>query len=137
MTAQIHEILILDGRQTSMAFCPPLPKDHPRVIEIDREKAWHDPQTWKDGANPILFSTGCWRGYQGTWEIVGQHFYLVGLRGRYRILGEQPILADWFSGVLRISAVESLQFAKRGFGIDHEEEIYVEVVGGKIVTAQG
>ena len=31
MTAQIHELLIYEGEETSMAFCPPIPMDHPRV----------------------------------------------------------------------------------------------------------
>jgi len=34
MTAQIYENLILDGEETSMAFCPPLPENDDRVIEI-------------------------------------------------------------------------------------------------------
>ena len=38
MTAQFHELLILDGRACSMAFCPPLPKGHPRVAEADVEE---------------------------------------------------------------------------------------------------
>jgi len=38
MTAQFHENLILNGERTSMAFCPPLPSHHPRVVELtDRE----------------------------------------------------------------------------------------------------
>jgi hypothetical protein len=35
MTAQIHEVLFIDGEKLSMAFCPPLPMDHPRIVAED------------------------------------------------------------------------------------------------------
>jgi hypothetical protein len=57
MTAQIHETLIFDGEETSMAFYPPLPEHYPRVVEIDPDEAARDDRCG------ILFSTACWRGY--------------------------------------------------------------------------
>jgi hypothetical protein len=39
MTAQIRENLILDGERISMAFCPPLPPYHARVVELTDEAA--------------------------------------------------------------------------------------------------
>lgn len=122
MTAQIHERLIFDGEETSMAFCPPLPKGHSRIIEIDPDKA--------------LFSTACWRGYQGTWEIKDGQFYLVGLGGRFRLQGEEPLLADWFSGVLRIPRGEMLQYVHMGFGSVFEEEVHVKIVRGVLPRMQ-
>lgn len=59
MTAQIHEILILNGKKTSMAFCPPLPRDQ-RVVEYKEDEIEHD---------SMIFSTACWRQYEGTWDI--------------------------------------------------------------------
>ena len=38
MTAQFRENLILDGEQISMPFCPPLPPDHPGVVELTDEE---------------------------------------------------------------------------------------------------
>jgi hypothetical protein len=35
MTAQIHEVLFIDGEKMSMASCPPLPMDHPRIVAED------------------------------------------------------------------------------------------------------
>src|SRR6266571_8893586 len=88
MTAQIHEKLILDGEETSIAFCPPLPEGHPRIFQA--------------GPEEVIRSTGCWRGYQGTWEIKDGWFYLVALRGRFQLRQCDPLLADWFTGVLRV-----------------------------------
>ena len=34
MTAQAHENLVYEGEQTSMASCPPLPGDHPRIVAL-------------------------------------------------------------------------------------------------------
>ena len=128
MTAQIHEKLILNGEETSMAFCPPLPKGHPRIFKPNSD----EPVT--DVAEGFLFSTACWRGYQGTWEIKDGWFYLIALRGRYRLREGEPILADWFSGVLRIPRGEVLQYVHMGFGSVYEEEIHIKVDKGKVVA---
>ncbi|MBK8257821.1 MAG: hypothetical protein IPK82_34780 [Polyangiaceae bacterium] len=130
MTAQSHEVLILDGKKTSMAFCPPLPEGHPRVLES---------ATRNDG---LGFVTSCWRGYVGTWEVKGEKFYLVGLRGKFRVLPGGPIFADWFSGVLRIPRGERLHYVHMGFGSVYEEELHItiekgEVVGRKVIDNRG
>ncbi|MBN2472894.1 MAG: hypothetical protein JXN59_19385 [Anaerolineae bacterium] len=126
MTAQIHEGLILDGEQTSMAFCPPLPEGHPRLIELD------DYET-RDGSPIILSSTACWRRYQANWEVKNGAFYLVGIQGRYRLEGDEPLLADWFSGVLRIPRGEMLQYVHMGFGSVYEEEVHIKIRKGRVV----
>ena len=128
MTAQVHETLILDGQETSMAFCPPLPEQHPRIIELDP----NDPQARR--ADSIIFSTACWRGYLGTWEIRDGRFYLVALAGRLQLRGEEPLAADWFSGVLRIPRGEMLQYVHMGFGSVFEEELHIRMEAGKVVS---
>ncbi len=75
MTAQVHEKLIFEGKETSIAFCPPIPEHHPRIIELTRE------QMEKENIPPIVSSTACWRGYIGAWEIKDGHFYLVNIKG--------------------------------------------------------
>jgi hypothetical protein len=51
MTAQIHELLLLDGEWTSMASEPPLPPRHPRVVVASEEM--------QKTASRIIFSTAC------------------------------------------------------------------------------
>jgi hypothetical protein len=128
MTAQCHENLILNGEETSMAFCPPLPENHPRIVELSNEEAN------KKEIDPIIFSTACWRQYIGTWMVEDEKFYLVSLLGRYKIVGDEPILADWFIGVLRIPKGELLHYVHMGFGSVYEQEIHIKIEQG-IVTA--
>lgn len=130
MTAQIGERLILDGKPTSMAFCPTLPENHPRITEVSLEEARQDDE------NAILFSTACWRGYQGTWQIADGRFYLVGLRGRWRLSGDEPLLADWFSGVLRIPQGQMLHYVHMGYGSVYEQEIHIRIEKGAVVASR-
>lgn len=130
MTAQMHERLILDGQQTSMAFCPPLPEAHPRLIHVD-------PQTPAEpGESSILFSTACWRRYQGTWEIKDGRFYLNGVRGIYRLDGNGPLLAEWFTGVLRIPRGRMLRYVHMGFGTVFEEELHIKIESGVVTNTR-
>ena len=128
MTAQIRERLILDGEETYMVFCPPLPDGHPRIFEPSPDEVVEG-----DG---ILGITACWRGYQGTWQIRDGRFYLVGIRGRFHLREGEPILADWFSGVLRVPRGERLQHVHMGFGSVYEQEVHVKVENGVVVTSR-
>ncbi len=130
MTAQIHEILIFDGKRETMNFCPPLPERHPRVVEMERKI------DSEDLSASILYSTACWRGYQGAWMIEGGRFYLVGLRGRYALVGEEPIFADWFSGMLRVSVGDVLEYVHMGFGSVFEGEIHIQVENGLVGSSR-
>jgi hypothetical protein len=127
MTAQAHENLIYEGKKTSMAFCPPLPKKHSRIVKQRFDET-------NDG-NHIILSTACWRGYIGTWEIKAGKFYLVNIDGRYKITGDSPIFADWFSGVLRIPRGELIHYVHMGFGSVYEEEIHVKIEKGEVVKS--
>lgn len=118
MTAQRHEKLIFNGKKTSMAFCPPIPENHPNIVEN------HEHTTR---------STDCWRGYIGTWEIKDDKFFLTKLEGGLKIMDKSPILATWFTGVLRIPEGDILLYVHMGFGSVYEREIHIKVDNG-IVT---
>ena len=127
MTAQIREILIIDGAETSMAFCPPLPIGHPRLIDV--EPKWPA----EPGESIIVNSTACWRRYQATWEIKNGRLYLNGVRGTFRLQGHEPLPADWFSGVLRVPRGERLRYVHMGFGSVYEEELHIKIESGLVV----
>lgn len=129
MTAQINEWLIIDQKIVEMAFCPPLPVEHPRIYERSPEEVFWD-------EHDILDSTACWRGYLGTWEIKDDRFYLVRLAGRFRVRGGAPIHADWFSGVLRVPMGEVLQYVHMGFGSVYEQELHIKVENGVVVMTR-
>src|SRR5574341_1496175 len=97
MTAQIHEKLIFEGEESSMAF---------------------------------------WRGYVGTWELREGLFYLLGLTGRYKLIGDGPLLADWFSGVIRIPRGNLLHYVHLGFGSVYGEEIHVKIERGEVTASR-
>jgi len=131
MTAQIHERLIFEGEETSMAFCPSLPEGHPRISETDLDEDCRN-----GGSIFLVGSTACWRGYQGTWEIKDGRFFLVDLRGRFQLKGEGPLLADWFSGVIRIPRGEELVYVHMGFGSVYEQELHVKIDKGVVVNSR-
>ena len=131
MTAQVHEHLLYDGLETSMACCPPLPLGHPRVVENDPESRRRDEEL-----KGSLGSTACWRRYQGSWEIKDGRLYLIGIRGRYRLIGEEPLFADWFSGVILIPKGEVLHYVHMGFETVYEQEIQVIIEKGMAVHSQ-
>jgi hypothetical protein len=127
MTAQAHEQLILDGRQTSMSFCPPLPEGHPRLIPVTAES-----MTYSD--KDVMNSSACWRGYVGTWEIHDDRLFLAGLVGRLRLVGREPLFADWFTGVLRVPLGSLLLYVHMGFGSVYEGELHIRIEQGLVVA---
>lgn len=127
MTAQIAERICLEGEDLYMTFCPPLPEHHPRVVE--REDLSAERST-------VVHSTACWRRYQGSWEVLGGRFFLTGVEGCWQLLEDDPLFADWFSGVLRVPRGEMLQYVHMGFGSVYEEEIHVTVERGQVVSIE-
>ncbi|MGD0025696.1 MAG: hypothetical protein ABSC37_13925 [Xanthobacteraceae bacterium] len=146
MTAQIHERLILDGEELSMAYCPELPEHHARLRELSKQEMdARLKQSWKDmeaagrkGELPSLafvHSTGCWRRYLGAWEVRDGQFFLIAIEGRYELLGDGPLLADWFTGVLRVPEGKILTYVHMGFGSVYEKELHIHIERG-VVTGR-
>lgn len=113
-----------------MASCPPLPASHPQIIELAPEDLWS-----RKDLPSIIGSTACWRGYIGTWEIREGRLYLKRIQGRYEMIGDDPILADWFSGILRIPRGGLLQYVHMGFESVHERDLFVKVDGGRVTES--
>jgi len=128
MTAQVYEKLIYEGKEASMASCPPLPENDPRIKELKDDEI--------EEGRSIVFSTACWRRYIGTWEINEGRFYLVDVIGKYKIVGESPIFADWFSGVIRIPRGKMLLYVHVGFGSVYEEELHLKIENGLVVETR-
>lgn len=124
MTAQIHERLILNGEEISMAFCPLLPEADPRIVELTDDEI---------DCEDIIFSTACWRQYVGTWEIKDDKFYLLNIVGRFKLADETPLFADWFTGTLSIPDGELLEYVHMGYESVYEREVQITIEKG-IVT---
>jgi len=90
MTDQISDKLIYEGKEvpveTSLPlvswFSPEIPESDPRIVES------------KEG---YLHSSACIRGYVATWEIKDNKLFLVKLSGKYRLIHDESIFADWVS----------------------------------------
>ena len=119
MTAQVHEMIIIDGKKTSMAFCPPLPIDDPRIKK----------------ASQNVISSSCWRGYIGSWEIKSNQFFLTGLSGKYELCENVPVFAEWFSGTLVVPEGEMLEYVHGGFATVFEREQRINIENGVIVSS--
>lgn len=128
MTAQAHEQLIFEGQASSMAFCPPLPYDHPRVMAVELDGS--------DRAASYYSSTACWRGYIGTWEVRDGCFYLVDLKGRFALVGDEPLLAEWFTGVIRIPKGKRIRYVHMGFASVYEWEVQIKISNGRTVGSR-
>jgi len=120
MTAQTHEIIILDNRQLPMDCTPSFPKSDCRIIETE---------------DNTLYSSSCWRRYVGTWEIKDKKLYLINIKGMYKLLDSQPLFSDWYSGVLTIPQGEMLEYVHSDFLSVYEKEIQITIDKGNVTKA--
>lgn len=112
-----------------MACCPGFPVEHERIALNDPARAYEEHQE----SGSFIFSTACRRKYQGLWEIRDGYLYLLKLRGKYHVIGDEPILASWFSGTLRVPQGALINYRHSGFSSEYEENIYLEIKDGKLL----
>ena len=110
---------------------PPLPENSDFIVELSTEDAQSSIKGHKFGN--VIFSTACWRGYLGTWEIKDGTFYLNDIIGRYKKSTPDRLLADWFTGVLRIPRGKMLQGVNMGFASVYEKELHIKIENGIVV----
>lgn len=135
MTAQAAERIIIDDKPY-MLYTEPL---H-RLLKSSRFDI-------KDYADE--YTTGCYRCYCGTWEIIDRQLYLVHLNmmGMYETplppevrakllriaqCEDFPIPAHWFNGTLRIQIGRRLVYSHHGWSSWFERERVVTIAGGKV-----
>ncbi len=128
MTAQFPEVLFMEGKKVSMTFCPPIPENHPRIRRLSKREA--------ADIDPMLLSTACWRNYVGVWEIKDERLYLKGVYGVYKLEGEEPLFADWFTGVLRVPLGGLIQYVHMGFGSVYEGELHIKIENGVVMRSR-
>ena len=127
MTAQVHEKLTFNGSHMSMCSEP---------LEQYFETLWCHPRF-------EMRSTNLWRGYIGTWEIVGIHLYLIELEGMLADgtsvsistifpNSKNEILASWFTGQLRIPQGKVLHYVHMGYASRHEQDLIIHIEKGVV-----
>ncbi|HPQ54817.1 MAG TPA: hypothetical protein PK253_16310 [Spirochaetota bacterium] len=130
MTAQIHEKIIINGKQTTMISCPPLPQDNTFIEAVPRDVLSEKIQAGEI-REPVL-STACWRCYIGTWEILDGRFYLVDIVGCYKNISGNAVFADWFTGTLCIPQGRMTSYVHMGFESQYEKELLIEIEKGVV-----
>ena len=58
--------------------------------------------------------------------------FLTSIEGRFKLLGSEPLLADWFTGVLRVPRGEMLAYVHMGFGSVYDDELHIHVERGRV-----
>lgn len=132
MTAQEMERLIYNGREVSMA-------SEPLATYLSNLKV-------KPRFSPR--SSGCWRGYVGTWEIKDDKLYLIDLEcgivniaeNKYLKAGldfffpdKKEVLAEWYSGEIRIPLGDMLEYVHGGYESSFEKDIFLEFKNGLLI----
>ena len=91
-----------------------------------------------------------WRGYISKWSIEDGMLYLTDLHGfistddngelinksvgmDYLFPGQDKVLADWYSGVLRLPHGEIIRYIHQGYDSIYEKELLLKIVNGKCV----
>jgi len=129
MTAQIPERIFIDGKQHAMCE---VPLGTYFVL---------------GGRGPALenVSTALWRCYVGTWEIIDDRLYLIGIdatlrAGRLATLADffpgfpARVFAHWYSGTLRIPQGKLLKYFHAGFATTTERDLLIEIEDGVVVS---
>lgn len=138
-TAQYPEKLRIDGKEEHLMATP-------------LEEFWHAKYPRPDSLTQT--SWACWRGYVGTWEIIGNKLCLLQLvrtviRPKDDSFEEEttslplktyfgtdgPVIAEWFTGVLRVARGPLLAQVNTGYASVYEEDLFLIVERG-IVTAR-
>jgi hypothetical protein len=136
--AQYPEKLRIDGKEESLMATP-------------LEDFWSTARPRPDTLTQT--SWACWRGYVGTWEIIDNKLCLLQL-ARTEIKPKDdsfeeasitlplksffgtdgPVLAEWFSGVLRVARGQVLAQVNTGYASVYEEDLFLIIDHGNVTS---
>ncbi len=126
-TSQIREKIIVGGTEYYLATEP-----------LERYFTAANP---KPDLSRERLSSACERGYKGTWDIEGNKLRLLKITDchgtkdlwqRYMKDREAPLIADWYTGVLRIEHGKMLVAVPLGYQSIHERDEYFVIVEGEL-----
>lgn len=129
MTAQMAETLYENGQEYALLTTP-------------LEAMWASRRKRRLRPRFEFWSTGCWRGYVGTWLIEGDRLWLTDLWGY--LGGEEagfadilpgkpnPLLAEWYSGELRVPTGPLILSSRRWPGGKYETEVFITIERGQV-----
>lgn len=137
-TAQIPDQLTIDG-QTVALYAQPI---HPLLSQRPDLKKKVD-RYIKGGCS------ASWSGLRASWEIRDEQLYLVKLEANpcadpktvpLRKLGAprgaDRLLADWFSGQLRVPQGREVEYVHMGFESRFERDLLLTVEKGRVIARE-
>jgi TPR repeat protein len=135
-SAQAPDVIIYNGA-------------HCKLLSTPLESYWNDSHPkpefgiYRREGITLGPSTGNWRGYQATWEILGDVLYLIGIDSISEIglnevfpQNDGRVRATWYNGTLRIPKGEMLVYVHFGYAQIYSEEIFLTAEEGKIVGSE-
>ena len=128
MTGQVYEKVLYEGRNLLLACENVLLTSHPRIVEVTHEEAV--------ASNSHCFTTACWRGFVGEWEIKDGRLMLNRVTGKYRLVGSAPLFAQWFSGELRIPTGPMIEYVHGGYMSKFASEMFLQIENGVVTNTR-
>lgn len=134
MTAQAMEPIYIDGKKHYMAAEP---------IGDYLEKIDHPPKL-------LAENMACLRGYYGNWKIKDDKLFLTGLDAyiatgdddvTWEVVGldyffpnKKMVLADWFTGEIRVPMGELLSYGYASYFNIYEKDLIIDIEKGVVVN---
>lgn len=92
-------------------------------------------------------STALWRGYVGHWSIIGDKLYLDDIKGELSDGSKVslqtvfpdasgPVLADWYTGTLRIPQGDRLRYVHGGYASVYAQDLLIDIEKGIVTRTQ-
>lgn len=132
-TGQVPDILIFDGEERGI-----------RTNPLNQWFEWTGERTdfleyFQEGA-----CTACWRGYIATWKITNNKLYLekiqnfsenktMPLTEIWPEKGDQPVFAEWYSGLLSMPEGELLNYVHMGYSSVYARDRLLRIDSGILV----
>ena len=131
MTAQISEELLYQGK--AMSMCAEPLADYFNLAGIKPDFR--------------MCHTALWRRYVGSWEILKDRLYLIGLKATLEdgtkasvatLFPDYPdrVFAHWYSGKLRIPQGELLNYEHMGYASTFESDLFLTIEHGVVTQVE-
>lgn len=127
MTPQIGEVFLLENEQ----------------YFIDEQPLHQYFLTFKSPPYFTPPSPTCWRGYYGKWALIENELHLIHFRGyldgfdevdmNYLFPSQYSIIADWFSGVIKVPQGKILKWNKTLNSSVYEEYLHLNFKNGILI----
>ncbi len=123
MTMQLADNLDIDGMHGAVC-CDMFIESHPRIVRLSDEAA--------EESCPGALSTACHREFWANWSIKDGKLYLVDVIGRFVLVGEELLFAEWYSGLMHVGVGKRFGRPGIGYGL-FERMLDIEVKNGIVL----